>query len=351
MYSPRDERNIWKFEVRRALKGIGISVGVALAFYVFNLPHLHGLHAHIKYILMCFMYGIVIYFFVWITYWIQWLVTGRAVNPTNRIIPISTRAYLAIAGTIMGLYVAQHLDAWISNEQFTYSQYWQSIFYSVFIAMTFQFYYAWKHSAQENLALKAAKAEAELHVLRNQMQPHFLFNSLNSLAALIDISPDTAGEATQKLADLYRLILECSKSPLSQLDREEQIAHLYLEIEKIRFGRRLSFLTPDLSSSDKKILVPSLVIQTLVENAVKHGISGSTEGGFVHLSAIREPSGLRIEVVNSGAPFAVNSQSAGTGVRNTKERLGLAFGTAHVFQIGKNSQGFTSAAFLIPEKS
>ncbi len=338
-------------ELKRVFKGFAISIGIALVFYVFNFPRLKSPHEHLKYFLLCFMYGIVIFFTIWIFHWIQWLVTGKPANDRPYKIPVTTQSFLSLAGTILGLYLAEHLDAWLSDEEFTYSQFWQSIFFSAFIALMFQFYYAWKQSQQENLQLKAAKAEAELHVLRNQMQPHFLFNSLNSLAALIDSDPATAGDATQKLADLYRLILDCSKNPLSPLEREVQISRLYLEIEKIRFGRRLNYLMPTLTPGERNLLVPSLVIQTLVENAVKHGIAGSVEGGFVHLTVRRESAGLRVEVVNSGSPLAAAPRSGGTGVRNTEERLGLLFGAAHGFQLARNPDGLTSATFLIPEKT
>lgn len=335
--------------IGKTLKGLGMSVGVALVFYAIHFWQLGGAREHVKYILICVMYGFVIYLFIWLMYAIQRLVTARSAGENHRI-PAGTHFFLSMGGSTIGLYVAIHADAWINHEEFTYNQLWQSVLISVFIALMFQFYFAWKHSSQENLKLKAAKAEAELHVLRNQMQPHFLFNSLNSLAALIDSEPATAGEATQKLADLYRLILDCSKTPLSPLEREVRIARLYLEIERIRFGRRLSFQLPSLSPAERDALVPSLVIQTLVENAVKHGIAGSIEGGFVHVTVRRDTGGIRVEVLNSGVPLS-KRDGAGTGLRNTEERLSLAFGAAHGFSLGMNSEGLTAAAFLIPEKT
>jgi hypothetical protein len=344
-----ERRENFSRSVLKTLKGLGISIGVALVFYLGNAAKLTSVHEHVKYLVTSVMYGFVIYLFIWMMYAVQRLVTRRVPGDMN--MPLPTHLFLSMGGAAIGLYVALHIDAWYNDEKFTYGAWWQSLLVSLFIALMFQFYYSWKHSLQENMKLKAAKAEAELHALRNQMQPHFLFNSLNSLAALIDSDPATAGEATQKLADLYRLILDCSKNPLSPLEREVRIARLYLEIERIRFGRRLAIQLPVLSPAERDLLVPSLVLQTLVENAVKHGIAGSVEGGFVHVTVAREAGGLRIAVLNSGVPLADNRGSGGTGVRNTGERLSLAFGTAHGFSLSRTTDGLTSASFFVPEKS
>lgn len=338
----------WK-ELRRSLKGYLLAISVSLVFYLFAIPRLHGAEQHIKYLLLSMMYGTVIFTWIWCLYSAQWAIMVRQHIQSERPLRISwpTHIFLSFAGTAFGLLSALYLDSVITGDPFALAQFWESLLVGLFIATMFQFYYAYKHSSQENSKLKAAKVEADLHVLQNQMKPHFLFNSLNSLAALIDQSPVRAGDATQKLADLYRLILECSKNQLSPLRKEFQIAELYLGIEKIRFGDRLIFTSVELPKEYENVLVPSLIVQTLVENAVKHGISKSVEGGFVKLNTCKTTGCLRVEVLNSGAPFSY-TDNGGTGLKNTKERLDLIFGSKHIFAIVGDSQGYTSASFLIP---
>ncbi len=338
----------WK-EVRQSLKGYLLAVGVSLTFYLFAIPRLHGAEQHGKFILISMMYGTVVFTWIWCLYAIQLAIMVRQDTKRDRPLKISwpIHIFLSVTGTTFGLLSALYLEAKITGNPFTPAQFLESLLIGLFIAMMFQFYYAYKHSAQENLQLKAAKAEADLHVLRSQMQPHFLFNSLNSLAALIEQNPDTAGAATQKLADLYRLILECSKNQLSPLCKEFQIAELYLDIERIRFGNRLLFVPYQLPKEYQNVLVPSLIVQTLAENAVKHGISKSMEGGFVRLHAQQRADGLHVEVLNSGASLTSTSDG-GTGIKNTKERLDLIFGSKHVFALASDAQGNTSASFLIP---
>ncbi|MGZ3651976.1 MAG: sensor histidine kinase [Bdellovibrionota bacterium] len=340
------KRDEWQIQLRRHLKGFGISLAVALVFYLISIPRLHGLHEHVQFILVCALYGMVIYTSIWALYAIQYAILRKKENPAELSLPL--HFFLSIGGCGIGLFLAGEIESRFTGDPFTFPKFWESFLLGIFIALMFQFYYAYKHSSQENLKLKAAKAEAELHALRNQMQPHFLFNSLNSLAALIDLDPAEAGEATQKLADLYRLILDCSKSTFSPLERELKIARLYLEVEKIRFGKRLNFLFPTLSPAEKNLPVPSLVIQTLVENAVKHGIAGSVEGGYVHISLIPQNGSLRVEILNSGAPLG-SKRGNGTGLKNTEERLALGYGPRHEFRLSQNGEGLTCASFLIPE--
>jgi LytS/YehU family sensor histidine kinase len=345
MNPQRDRHNPWNH-----LKGFALSLGVSLVFYAINLPSLHSGREHARFILLAFIHGSIIYLCIAVLFRLQRAILSRGKgnapeDPLN--MPLISHFVLAMSGCAMGLCLAGIISSWITGEPFTFSNFWESLVIGVFIALMFLFYYAFKNSSQENLKLKAAKAEAELHVLRNQMQPHFLFNSLNSLAALIDLKPGEAGDAAQKLADLYRLILDAAKSPLTPLERELRIAGLYLDIERIRFGHRLSYLLPTLSPRERDALVPSLAIQTLVENAVKHGISASMEGGFVHITIRQEQAGLLIEILNSGAPYS-GRREEGTGLRNTEERLALAFGERSLFTLGKNAEGLTRAAFLIP---
>ena len=341
--------HIYRKETVRSLRGYGYSLLVSFVFYLVALPRLHGWQSHLRFLKISFIYGTVIFAWIWSLYSIQWAILVHQHVKDQRPLKISwpTHILLSFSGTVFGVLCAMFLESQVTGAAFSMTQLWETILIGLLIATFFQFYYAYKHSAQENLELKTAKAEGELHVLRNQMQPHFLFNSLNSLVALIELNPTSAGEATQKLADLYRLILESSKTQLSPLRQELKIAELYLDMEKIRFGDRLQVSITPLARGMENVEVPSLILQTLVENAVKHGISKSLDGGVVRILIEKKSDGLQIEVLNSGAQELIVS-SQGTGLKNTRERLDFIFGKQHGFDLQQSAEGLTSASFLVP---
>src|SRR5690606_5494444 len=142
------------------------------------------------------------------------------------------------------------------------------------------FYYAYREAQAENLTLQAANAEARYHALKHQLQPHFLFNSLNSLSELIDSDREAANRMTQRLADLYRGILSSAKRTTAPLSSELALVRDYLELEQVRFGERLQFRL-SAPESAQRIHVPTLVLQTLVENGVKHGVAPAGRGGGI----------------------------------------------------------------------
>lgn len=187
------------------------------------------------------------------------------------------------------------------------------------------------------LQSRLAKAEAQYNLLEMQMQPHFLFNSLNVLSELIYVDPDLASSMTQQLADLYREILANSKNKFSSLSTEISILKKYIQIQKIRFGERIQFRS-NIPMECEEIQVPSLILQTLVENAVKHGISPKKEGGEIEVSVVPKGSAYEISVTNTGVLYSdkkpvLKKPSQGTGLQNTKHRLDLIYGHSHGFTI------------------
>ncbi len=180
---------------------------------------------------------------------------------------------------------------------------------------------------------KVAQAEAQYSILESQMQPHFLFNSLNVLSELIYVDPDQAAAMTQKLADLYREILNNSKTKFSTLESEISILTKYVEIQKIRFGDRIDFST-DVSPAFYNLQIPSLMLQTLVENAIKHGISPKQEGGEINLSVTKTGNRFEVCISNTGALYKGHQESKrSTGLQNTRNRLELTYGSKNSFQI------------------
>lgn len=182
--------------------------------------------------------------------------------------------------------------------------------------------------------------ESELMALRSQINPHFLFNSLNSIAALIHLNPDEAEAMTERLADLFRYSLRAAKAPLTSLEHELESLELYFAIEKVRFGSRLTVVVsvpPDVNSAK----LPSLILQPLAENAIKHGAS-ATEGQFeIRVEAIERDGAIAIAIRDSGAGFDLTAGEQlferGAGLGNVRDRIMLAFPGKGAMRIEKNA--------------
>lgn len=199
------------------------------------------------------------------------------------------------------------------------------------------FYYAFiiseKSREQEILNLKweASKNEIELKNLRAQLNPHFLFNSLNSIRALIGINPDEAKKSVTQLSNLLRRSINLGKLRLISLKEELDLVHIYLSLEQIRFEERLETEF----AIDEQALnceIPPLMVQTIVENGIKHGISKSIDGGKIQISCAYDEKELNLMVTNSGhLDFPVGTP--GVGLSNTKKRLDILFGKKASFNI------------------
>ena len=166
---------------------------------------------------------------------------------------------------------------------------------------------------------------ARLATLRGQINPHFLFNTLNSITALIRTDAEKAREMTRRLSQIFRKTLE-DVSDTHSLEEEIKFIDNYLSIEKVRFGDKLR-ISKNMGPGAESVQVPTMILQPLVENAVKHGISRSSDGGFVKIEAERVGKGVEIRIENEGpddGPFRFEDMlSKGIGLRNVKERLEL----------------------------
>lgn len=182
--------------------------------------------------------------------------------------------------------------------------------------------------------------QAELSALRAQVNPHFLFNSLNSIASLVKTHPDQAERVTEDLAELFRYSLQSSKKHEVTLEEEIKSAQTYLAIEKARFGDDLQMnvnLNPNLTDRN----IPALILQPLVENAVKHGFQ-QTGGPFsIDLNVTEKNGVVRIEVKDSGPGFGNQDKEEiferGTGLSNIKDRLQLHYGNRASIEPVENS--------------
>jgi two-component system sensor histidine kinase AlgZ len=190
-------------------------------------------------------------------------------------------------------------------------------------------------------------AEARLSTLQSRVNPHFLFNALNSIASLIPEDPALAEKLVGRLASLLRLSLESEPRSLLALSEELRITRGYLEIEAARYGGRLHY-SFDLPDGLESVEVPLLSVQCLVENSVRHAIASAPDGGSVAVSARAEGGDLLIEVADSGAGFSLDGVAPGHAVDNLMRRLDALFGPAAA--LGTSLEGGRFAVrFRVPQ--
>ncbi|NNE56357.1 MAG: histidine kinase [Flavobacteriales bacterium] len=214
------------------------------------------------------------------------------------------------------------------------------------IYFTVHFFENLKATEIRNLELNAAKKEIELMSFKNQLNPHFLFNSLNSIRALVDENPKKAKEAITTLSRILRHFLSAGRRSLIPLKEELELVDSYLSIEKIRFEERLQ-IEKQVSTSALEVPVPPLMIQTLVENDIKHGLNKSMQGGLLRIEAEIESEILRIKILNTGA--IEPNDTGGIGLNNTKKRLDLIFQGKADFNLMEKG-GMVVALINIPAK-
>lgn len=190
------------------------------------------------------------------------------------------------------------------------------------IYFTYHFFQKLRQQELDNLSLESSKNEIELKNLRSQLNPHFLFNSLNSIRALIDMEPQHAKSAVTTLSNLLRKSLISGKENLIPLFEEMEIVHNYLDLEKIRFEERLNVIW-DIDTQLDSFPIPPFSIQMLAENAIKHGISNRIEGGSIKITSRKKENTVIITVENTGK--LGNSPDTGIGISNTRRRLAIQY--------------------------
>lgn len=194
--------------------------------------------------------------------------------------------------------------------------------------------------------LETQLVQAQLQALRTQLQPHFLFNTLNAISALALADPAQAKLMIARLSDFLRLTLEEHHSPQVPLARELQLLESYLGIQRVRFQDRLS-IRFDIAEDMGNAAVPNLILQPLVENALRHGLLAKPSGGELHISAWREGDTLCLRVEDDGLGFG-DDASEGIGLGNTRARLRVRFGNAASLALTRRPGGGTRAEVRVP---
>ena len=200
----------------------------------------------------------------------------------------------------------------------------------------------------ESLIWEAAVKDFELKTLKSQLNPHFMFNAMNSIRALIEEDPESAKTALTKLSNILRYSLKMERNETVPLEEEIQTVTDYLVLESIRFEERLNYEL-DIDPLSSKIEIPPMMIQTLVENGIKHGVTKRTEGGKIEVNSKMNGAYLVIQIKNSGQIDELSLRhSKGFGIDNTKQRLNLLYGEKAIFTIKNQSPDVVLAEIKIP---
>lgn len=215
---------------------------------------------------------------------------------------------------------------------------------------TFVYFRRSQQRERRAIELESQLDRARLQALRMQLQPHFLFNTLNAISTLVRTNPDTAQEMIGSLGQMLRLSLDSGSKAEVPLEHELKFLDSYLEIAQIRFGDRLQ-VKRDISSTTLNALVPTFILQPLVENALKHGIEPNSVAGVIHICADRDGERLILSVSDTGVGLTKTmeaSVSNGIGLSNTKARLENLYPGQHHFSVKNRMEGGCIAELEIP---
>lgn len=220
-----------------------------------------------------------------------------------------------------------------------------AMFYSISVLIFYliKYYQDMQKRMNRELELQSLLKDSELRMLKSQINPHFIFNSLNSVSALTVSMPESAREMVIKLSDFLRYSLGKDNSDLNSLRQEIQNSSLYIDIEKVRFGDKLQF-EKEIGEDCLDIQVPNLILQPLIENAIKYGVYDSIEQVTIRISCRREGNMLQIKITNNFDSESVTGKGEGIGLENVRKRLLLVYGKGDLLQVRKGESEFE--AFL-----
>jgi len=239
----------------------------------------------------------------------------------------------------------------LQGQRVIWDVYLTILFYAIQFGIFHVYVYSKELRQQELLAaeLKRLNAESELSALKAQLNPHFLYNVFNTINSAIPTTAKNARNMVNELSDLFRYQLKASREKQIPLEEELEFVRKYLDLEKERFGKRLTYeIVADAAS--RELLIPPIIIQPIVENSVKHGISSLIEGGEIKIDVARQRDVLQISICDSGKGIDGKRKkellSKGVGLSNTNERLIKMYGTG--IELSENKPKGLCVHFSIP---
>ena len=224
-------------------------------------------------------------------------------------------------------------------------------FYLVFVLFYYLIlnYEDLQEKIKNETELKTLVKEAELNALKSQINPHFLFNSLNSISSLTITNPDKAQEMLIKLSEFIRYSLKHDDIEQSSFKLELENIQKYLDIEKVRFGERLKYVQK-VNENCYNFKIPNMLLQPLIENAIKHGVYESMDEVLVKLECNCDNDHLNIRIINDYDPLATKKKGRGIGLKNIRERLLLIYQKHNLLEINKGNMQFEAILHIPKEK-
>lgn len=265
-----------------------------------------------------------------------------------RVVPISLALGVAIPYTVAPLYLllypghAQMFGIWVLPA--VTGTTWCVLIWNV-AYFGVHYFERWRRAELDNLQLAVVAAEAQLHGLMSQINPHFLFNSLNSVRALVVEDPAKAQTAVTQLAELMRYAMHASRIATVPLETEIEMVRTYLSLQEVRLDERLTSQL-DIAPETRGVPVPTMLVQELVENGVKHGIEQLPGGGAIGVASWIDDGRLRVRVTNSGA-ITRDDGSTRVGLANARERLRLLYGARASLAL-REDRGAVIADLVVP---
>ncbi len=215
------------------------------------------------------------------------------------------------------------------------------IYYSILVSLYYVIFYyrSFRTKLEKEHRLQTLVKEAELKSLKYQINPHFIFNSLNSISSLTISNPEKAREMSTNLSTFLRKTLATNEIQKIKLFEEVDNIKLYLEIEKVRFGERLDFVM-NISERCEEHEIPNMILQPIIENAIKHGVYESLEKVTITFNCKLEGKFISITISNNFDPTSVSNIGEGIGLKNIRDRLILIYNRTDLISISKDSDLF-----------
>jgi two-component system, LytTR family, sensor kinase len=294
--------------------------------------------------------------------WYAWALLAPAIGWLARRFAIERRSWLrsllmhlpaSLLFSVLKIVIESRLLQWFDPGQRHLVQFPSTLFtYYAILGAIYAFDYYGKYRAHELKAsqLQAQLAQAQLQALKMQLHPHFLFNTLHAISSLMRRDVEAAERMIARLSDLLRLTLENAGAQETSLRQELEFLESYLEIEKTRFRDRLQ-VKMDIEPETLDARVPNLILQPLVENAVRHGVAPHAAPGLIEISARLKENKLELQVRDNGAglPDARRAEiKEGVGLANTRARLEQLYGADYLFDLNNRDKGGLVVSLTIP---
>jgi sensor histidine kinase YesM len=288
-----------------------------------------------------------------------WFPLNYADKTQNSVIQVINNAVVFLIYLGIWLAAGWFLSVWILGDNVTYIDFaahilpfralWGTVLLMLISALyhLFRFYQSLEAKNREHETLERIIKETELKALKSQLNPHFLFNSLNSISSLTITDPDKAREMINKLSDFLRYSLRNEETTFLHLGDELKNMKRYLDIEKVRFGERLN-TEMEIDEELLNLKVPAMILQPLYENAVKHGVYECIEPVNIRTFCKLNSDLLEISIINNYDPEAICRKGEGVGLENIQNRLKMLYRSEGLFSTYRENNQF-EATLLIPQ--